>query len=127
MIAGIDPFNDDDPMAIYQKILKGKVVFPKGFDKDAKSLVKHLLVADLSKRYGNLKASNLHWFPGAQDVKNHRFFEAINWKHLTDKKIPVTYTPVVKSAGDTSNFTEYPDSEENTPAIKESDDPFLSW
>lgn len=56
MIAGIDPFNDDDPMAIYQKILKGKVVFPKGFDKDAKSLVKHLLVADLSKRYGNLKA-----------------------------------------------------------------------
>ena len=60
MIAGIDPFNDDDPMAIYQKILKGKVVFPKGFDKDAKSLVKHLLVADLSKRYGNLKASNLH-------------------------------------------------------------------
>ena len=23
MIAGIDPFNDDDPMAIYQKILKG--------------------------------------------------------------------------------------------------------
>jgi protein kinase X len=56
MIAGIDPFNDDDPMAIYQKILKGKVVFPKGFDKDGKSLVKHLLVADLSKRYGNLKA-----------------------------------------------------------------------
>lgn len=55
MIAGIDPFNDEDPMAIYQKILKGKVVFPKGFDKDAKSLVKHLLVADLSKRYGNLK------------------------------------------------------------------------
>lgn len=59
MIAGIDPFNDDDPMAIYQKILKGKVVFPKGFDKDAKSLVKHLLVADLSKRYGNLKASSI--------------------------------------------------------------------
>lgn len=44
-----------------------------------------------------------------------------------EKKIPVTYIPVVKSAGDTSNFTEYPESEENTPAIKESDDPFLSW
>jgi hypothetical protein len=29
--------------------------FPKGFDSDAKSLVKHLLVSDLSKRYGNLK------------------------------------------------------------------------
>lgn len=42
LIAGIDPFTDQDPMAIYQKILKGKIVFPNGFDRDAKSLVKHL-------------------------------------------------------------------------------------
>ncbi len=42
-------------MAIYQKILKGKVKFPKSFDKNGKSLVKHLLVADLTKRFGNLK------------------------------------------------------------------------
>jgi hypothetical protein len=53
--AGIDPFNDDDPMGIYKNILRGKISFPSSFDKDAKSLVKHLLVADLSKRYGNLK------------------------------------------------------------------------
>jgi serine/threonine protein kinase len=33
MIAGIDPFNDEDPMAIYQKILKGKIKFPRDFDK----------------------------------------------------------------------------------------------
>ncbi len=33
MNAGIDPFTDEDPMAIYQKILKGKVKFPKNFDK----------------------------------------------------------------------------------------------
>lgn len=52
MLAGIDPFNDEDPMAIYQKILKGKIKFPRDFDKKAKSLVKHLLVADTSKRYG---------------------------------------------------------------------------
>ncbi len=55
MIAGIDPFADDDPLTIYQNILKGKLHFPKDFDSDAKSLVKHLLVNDLSKRYGNLK------------------------------------------------------------------------
>lgn len=42
-------------MAIYQNILKGKIKFPRDFDADAKSLVKHLLVADLTKRYGNLK------------------------------------------------------------------------
>ena len=33
MLAGIDPFADEDPMNIYQKILKGKVHFPKNFDK----------------------------------------------------------------------------------------------
>ena len=29
-LAGIDPFNDEDPMLVYQKILKGKVRFPSG-------------------------------------------------------------------------------------------------
>ena len=51
MIAGIDPFSDDDPMMVYQKILKGKIRFPSGFDSNAKSLVKHLLEsACLEKR-----------------------------------------------------------------------------
>ena len=55
MLAGIDPFSDKDSMSVYHNILKGKLRFPKGFDPDAKSLIKHLLVSDLSKRYGNLK------------------------------------------------------------------------
>ena len=63
-LAGIDPFNDEDPMIIYQKILKGKVKFPSTFPSNAKSLVKHLLEHDLSKRYGNLKN-------GVKDIKNH--------------------------------------------------------
>lgn len=33
MLAGIDPFSDEDPMLIYQKILKGKVKFPRTYDK----------------------------------------------------------------------------------------------
>jgi hypothetical protein len=45
-------------MGIYKNILRGKISFPSTFDKDTKSLVKHLLVADLSKRYGNLKDGN---------------------------------------------------------------------
>ncbi len=40
--------------------------------RNAKSLVKHLLVSDLSKRYGNLKN-------GAADIKNHRWFSNIDW------------------------------------------------
>ena len=33
MIVGYPPFLDDDPLGIYQKILSGKYVFPKFFDK----------------------------------------------------------------------------------------------
>ena len=103
MIAGIDPFADDDPMIIYQNILKGKFHFPKGFDNDAKSLVRHLLVADLSKRYGNLKN-------GVNDIKHHRYMNTINFNNLLSKKISPPYRPKVKSPGDTSNFSSYKDS-----------------
>ena len=78
MHAGIDPFSDDDTMGIYKNILKGKVNFPSSFEKeakDAKSLIKHLLVADLSKRYGNLKEGNFYfiwrceWYQETQMVQ----------------------------------------------------------
>lgn len=120
MNAGIDPFTDDDPMEIYQKILKGKIKFPKDFDKNCKSLVKHLLVSDLSKRFGNLKN-------GVADIKNHRWFANINWDWLLQKKIQAPYLPKVKSPDDTSNFNSYPDSDSISPAIKSSEDPFLDW
>jgi len=120
MQAGIDPFTDDDPMAIYQKILKGKVKFPKNFDKNCKSLVKHLLTADLSKRFGNLKN-------GVNDIKNHRWFADLNWDWVMQKKLTAPYKPTVKSPGDTTNFSSYPDSENLSPAIKPSEDPFLDW
>lgn len=43
MLTGIDPFNAEDPIEIYQNILKGEIRFPKKFNKNAKSLVRHLL------------------------------------------------------------------------------------
>lgn len=66
MLAGIDPFNDSDPMMIYQNIIRGNLKFPRNFDKDGRSLVKHLLVADLSKRYGNLKNGQVISLSGCQ-------------------------------------------------------------
>ena len=45
------------------------------------------------------------------------------------KKIKAPYVPVVKSLGDVSNFEEYPDSGNTSPAveIKPNIDPFLTW
>lgn len=85
---------------IYQNIIKGRLHFPKGFDSDAKSLVKHLLVNDLTRRYGNLKN-------GVNDIKNHRFLNSINLNQLYSKKISPPYRPIVKSSSDTKNFGHY--------------------
>ncbi len=58
MHAGIDPFSDEDPILIYKKILKRKIVYPANFDPEIADLVNNLLQTDLSKRYGNLKDGN---------------------------------------------------------------------
>ena len=66
--------------------------------------MKHLLVADVTKRYGNLKN-------GSNDLKNHRWFKGLDWYKLSQKKISSPWLPEIGKSGDTSNFTEYPDSD----------------
>jgi len=120
MIVGYPPFVDEDPMGIYQKILSGKIVFPKLFDKNAKGLVKKLLTADLGKRYGNLKN-------GVEDIKTHKWFKDLDWDDLQKKKIAPPFKPTVKDPSDTSNFDDYPDSDEKPPPVAAGSDPFDNW
>lgn len=121
MLVGIDPFNDPDPMTMYQNILKGSLKFPKSVDSDCKSIIKHLLEQDLSKRYGNLKRQ-------AQDVKEHRFFDHVNWKSLYEKSIQAPYLPQLKSDTDTSNFSTIDKIDEGSvPKLAPEKDPFLNW
>jgi hypothetical protein len=120
MIVGYPPFVDEDPMGIYQKILSGKIVFPKFFDKNGKVLVKKLLTADLGKRYGNLKN-------GVEDIKKAKWFQGLDWDQLLRREIAAPYKPSVKSATDTSNFEDYPDSDELPPVVSPASDPFTDW
>lgn len=55
MLAGYPPFFDDNPFGIYEKILAGKIDWPRHMDPIAKDLVKKLLVQDRTKRLGNMK------------------------------------------------------------------------
>merc|ERR1711871_1415813 len=103
MLAGYPPFYDENPFGIYQKILAGKIEFPRHFDVHAKDLIKKLLTADRSKRLGNLKA-------GAEDVKKHKWFRNFQFKDLIDAELAAPVNPDVKGEGDTHNFDQYPDS-----------------
>jgi len=120
MIVGQPPFCDEDPMGIYQRILAGKIFFTKTFDKSARVLVKKLLTADLSKRYGNLKA-------GPDDIIKHKWFASIDWAKLTKYETPAPFKPPMKSDVDLSNYENIPDSVEVPPIVSGSNDPFSSW
>ena len=76
-------------MDIYKKIINTKPRYPDKFDTNLKSLTKHLLRRDLSKRHGNLKN-------GCKDITEHRFF-SLSFDDLLQKKITPTYVPDSKS------------------------------
>lgn len=106
MLAGYPPFYDDNPFGIYQKILAGKIDFPRHFDPNAKDLIKKLLTADRTKRFGCLKA-------GAGDIKTHKWFKGVEWDKLAFRQVKPPMVPQVAGDTDTSNFDKYPDSEED--------------
>lgn len=57
------PFFDEHPFRIYEKILEGKIDWPKVVGANAKDLIKKLLVRDVTRRLGNLKvceSNSLH-------------------------------------------------------------------
>lgn len=102
MMAGYPPFYDEDPMGTYQKILHGKLEFASHFSRGARDLVKKLLQADLTKRYGNLKG-------GARDIKQHPWFSGVDFDAIIKRAKPGPIVITAKSEDDTSNFDDYSD------------------
>ncbi|TPX47991.1 hypothetical protein SeMB42_g03136, partial [Synchytrium endobioticum] len=100
MLAGHPPFYDEDHFKLYEKILAGKLRFPGHFDPDAKDLVRKLLTADLTRRFGNLRG-------GAADIKAHKFFYGVDWKALVEGRIHPPFIPKSAGPSDTSNFDTY--------------------
>ena len=118
MLAGYPPFQDDDPMNIYRKIINTKPKYPEGFDSRLKSLIKHLLRRDLSKRFGNLKN-------GAEDIKTHRFFEDLNFQDLLSKKLKPPYIP--KTSEIKEKVSDWEKEKLSAEQVKSSIDPFKDW
>jgi len=115
MLAGYPPFYDENPFGIYQKVLAGRVDFPRHIDVKAKDLIKRLLTHDRTKRYGCLKN-------GAEDIKKHKWYKGTDWDQVFARGMPPPFVPSIKSADDTSMFDKYPESTEGSaPAIAPKD------
>ena len=120
MICGVDPFSDEDTMKTYENILEGKIKFSSDFDEKSRSLIKHLLEPDLSKRYGNLKN-------GVDDIKNHDFFKSMNWDKLLKQEIDAPFIPKIKGDNELKYYNIYPDSDDNAESYNKDNDPFNDW
>ncbi|KAI9889579.1 MAG: serine/threonine protein kinase, AGC [Vezdaea aestivalis] len=104
-ICGYPPFWDQNPMKIYEKIVKDPIQFPKGMPPAAQDLITGLCNRNLTKRLGNVSG-------GSQKLKSHPFFNGINWDMIYNRKIQGPIIPQLSSAADTSHFDEYePESE----------------
>lgn len=100
MVAGYPPFFADQPIQIYEKIVSGRVRFPSHFTTELKHISRALLAVDTTKRYGNMAN-------GSNDIKQHKWFECIDWCKIYNRSLEAPFVPDIKSAGDTSNFDEY--------------------
>ena len=126
MMYGRPPFMSNDTYVLFEMTLKDKIKFPRDFDKDAKSLIKHLCKHDLSERYGNL-------VDGVKDIKEHRFLKEINFDSLVSQKIDPPYILAKAQTADDKNRTvKYRDLTEvndnkSFPPIKDTKDPFLGF
>lgn len=87
-------------MRLYEKIIAGKIRYPSYFSPEAKDLLRNLLTADLTKRYGNLAN-------GSRDIFAHGWFGEVDWERLYRKEIPAPYVPRVEGDGDASCFEAY--------------------
>ena len=84
-----------------------------------KSLCKHLLRRDLSKRFGNLKN-------GVADIKKHKWFNGFDYNALMSKSITPPYTPAsTKMSEKETNWSK--DKLSLAPEIKKKEDPFANW
>ncbi|XP_023248587.1 cAMP-dependent protein kinase catalytic subunit PRKX isoform X2 [Copidosoma floridanum] len=102
MLSGFPPFFDDNPFGIYEKIISGRIEWPKHMDPIAKDLVKKLLITDRTKRLGNMRQ-------GAEDVKRHRWFKLVDWIQVPHRALVPPICPKLKTSDDASCFDDYPE------------------
>eukprot|EP00191_Tetraselmis_sp_GSL018_P002817 CAMPEP_0177614176 /NCGR_PEP_ID=MMETSP0419_2-20121207/22512_1 /TAXON_ID=582737 /ORGANISM="Tetraselmis sp., Strain GSL018" /LENGTH=708 /DNA_ID=CAMNT_0019111209 /DNA_START=131 /DNA_END=2257 /DNA_ORIENTATION=- len=96
LLTGRQPFSSpktDDPMVVMRRIVDENwhVKFPPYMSEAAKDLILRLLVRKPAKRLGMLSGR-------AQDIKEHKWFEGLDWDALEARKMPAPRIPQNDSA-----------------------------
>lgn len=97
MCCGWSPFYAEDTQQMYKNIAFGKVRFPRDtLSQEGRNFVKGLLNRNPRHRLGATD--------DAEELKQHAFFNDIDWTLLTQKRIAPPFKPKLKSETDVSYF-----------------------
>ncbi|KAI9493515.1 kinase-like domain-containing protein, partial [Zychaea mexicana] len=103
MMAGYTPFQDEDTLRGYEKILRCNIKYPLQFDKQVRDLLMRLLTTNISSRLGSRAR-------GCLDIMEHPWFATVDFELLAHRKIQPPYIPKFKEGGkedDTSCYDVY--------------------
>lgn len=84
LVSGERPFNEVSEYLMFQRILKERYDFPENYPEEAKEVVSELLVVDTEKRLGSTQRG------GFDALRNHSFFDGIQWDALHNIESPLT-------------------------------------
>jgi len=117
MLVGYPPFFDETAYGIYEKVVNGRIHWPREVDSLSRDLIRGFLHPDRSKRLGNL-------IGGPQDVLDHAWFRGVDWDALERCEIGAPIIPHVTSFDDTRHFSNLPlPTAEDIPGLIPSDQP----
>ena len=80
MLTGVTPYYDKNKNNLFYNIEQGKLIIPNFVSENAKSLLRGLLQRDPKKRLGGGNRDS-------EEIKEHKFFEDVDWKKIYEKKI----------------------------------------
>ena len=97
MLTGKIPFAIKRGVKLNMKIYEQGVKYPDHLYKNAKDLIKKLLVIDPNERLGSGP-------DGSENIKKHPFFKGINWNDAYQRKIKPPFIPKLKNDTDLRYF-----------------------
>lgn len=103
LMVGLTPFcrdNSESAHAIYLRVLKGKITFPKHFKREpyskAKTLVTSLLTQDISKR-----------LVSPAEIAKHEWWNGMDWQGVAERRAVPPSKPELKTEGDAHYFDRF--------------------
>ncbi|KAJ3433590.1 non-specific serine/threonine protein kinase [Anaeramoeba flamelloides] len=92
MLHGMPPFYSEETDEIYEKILEEEPNISKKLSSEAQDLLKGLLIKDPQKRLGSSSRN--------ENIRNHPFFEGLDWDKVLNKKYKPEFIPKVEGQED---------------------------